>query len=328
MAATRCRKLLAANRDLLVPRVLGGLTTVSEVVVGVRGADGIEPVARPPLNARRALWDRLRRGHGICSQRPQSRQRATAQAEALLETLRPGQLDGRVARLERSLRVVRDLDGGNVPELGARRELGPVKMTPATTRRRESPEGPRAAARSRSGSCSRPVPCWASVLAVRLAQRSTRDTVRMRDGHPHRPGAQRSELVRLVMKKAATQVGVDPRPRPVAAGRPETYRDTYSGYVCAMLSRVSKRVQVILDKGESEIFRHHAAREGLSLSAWLRAAGRARLSTVARSERLDSVEDLRSFFAACDAREGGTEPDWEQHESVIEVSRAGGRAAS
>jgi hypothetical protein len=91
---------------------------------------------------------------------------------------------------------------------------------------------------------------------------------------------------------------------------------------------MSRRVQVILDDEESETFRHHAAREGLSLSAWLREAGRDRLATRSSAERLETVEALRGFFARCDAREEGGEPDWEQHEAVIDTSRASGRSAS
>jgi len=43
---------------------------------------------------------------------------------------------------------------------------------------------------------------------------------------------------------------------------------------------------------------------------------------------LSSVEELRAFFEACDAREQGSEPDWDQHRKVIEESRAAGRAAT
>lgn len=39
-------------------------------------------------------------------------------------------------------------------------------------------------------------------------------------------------------------------------------------------------------------------------------------------------DDLEDFFASCDAREEGTEPDWEEHLQVIERSRRSGLAES
>ena len=91
---------------------------------------------------------------------------------------------------------------------------------------------------------------------------------------------------------------------------------------------MGKRVQVLLDDEERERFRHHAAREGLSLSAWLRDAGRERLAAAAAGARLESVEQLQRFFAACDAREKGQEPDWEQHQAVIDASKTERQGAS
>jgi hypothetical protein len=80
------------------------------------------------------------------------------------------------------------------------------------------------------------------------------------------------------------------------------------------------RVQVILDEAEKEAFRHVAREEGMSLSAWLRRAGRERLSARRGRPRIRTVKDLRAFFAACDRRERGREPDWEEHLAVIERS--------
>lgn len=90
---------------------------------------------------------------------------------------------------------------------------------------------------------------------------------------------------------------------------------------------MSSRVQLVMDEVEREEFRRAAAREGLSLSDWLRRAARARLEA-GRPPVLSSVEELRAFFRACDAREQGSEPDWDQHRKVIEESRAAGRAAT
>ena len=90
---------------------------------------------------------------------------------------------------------------------------------------------------------------------------------------------------------------------------------------------MSTRVQIVMDEVEREAFRRAAAREGLSLSDWLRRAARARLEAASRPE-IRSVEQLQAFFAECDAREQGEEPDWQQHLAVMEASRASGRGAS
>ncbi len=90
---------------------------------------------------------------------------------------------------------------------------------------------------------------------------------------------------------------------------------------------MSTRVQVVMEEIEREAFRQAAAREGLSLSDWLRRAARSRLEA-SRRPRLSSVEDLRAFFAERDRREPGSEPDWDQHEVVIQESRARGRSAT
>jgi hypothetical protein len=101
--------------------------------------------------------------------------------------------------------------------------------------------------------------------------------------------------------------------------------DTY--YVLSNVI-VATRVQVILQEHERDAFQRQAAREGLSLSGWLRAAGRERLERHHAQARIRSVEELRAFFNACDAREVGEEPDWEEHLAVIDRSRAEGRSGT
>lgn len=89
------------------------------------------------------------------------------------------------------------------------------------------------------------------------------------------------------------------------------------------------RVQVVLDEEEREEFRGAARRSGLSLSAWLRQAGHARLDEEERPGRIDSLDELDAFFAECDRRAGaGREPDWEQHLEVIAASRKSGVSAT
>ena len=84
------------------------------------------------------------------------------------------------------------------------------------------------------------------------------------------------------------------------------------------------RVQVILPEQDWERFRRQASVEGLSLSAWFREAARERLKTSCRGPSIQSVEDLRAFFAACEAREPGQEPDWDVHLEVISRSTRSG----
>ena len=90
---------------------------------------------------------------------------------------------------------------------------------------------------------------------------------------------------------------------------------------------MSIRVQVVMDVIEREAFRRAAAREGVSLSDWLRRAARERLQAAARP-KLHSVDELRVFFEECRRREQGAEPDWQQHREVIEESKASGRSST
>lgn len=84
------------------------------------------------------------------------------------------------------------------------------------------------------------------------------------------------------------------------------------------------RVQVVLNEHERDLFRRQAKADGLSLSAWLKRAGHDRLSAAHAMAGSKSVEDLQAFFARCDQREQGREPDWKQHLEVISRSRAEG----
>lgn len=99
--------------------------------------------------------------------------------------------------------------------------------------------------------------------------------------------------------------------------------DVYLSDACVTLIRMATRVQVILSEEDRAVFARRAAAEGLSLSAWLREAGRQRL----RSEPtpgLRSPEALRAFFATLPEANEGREPDWEDHLSTIAASRREG----
>ena len=85
-----------------------------------------------------------------------------------------------------------------------------------------------------------------------------------------------------------------------------------------------ERIQILLDPLEREQFRRLAQARSLSLSAWLREAALKQAEVEGRRSKMRSVEDLRAFFAECDARETGTEPDWTEHLAVLDASRRQG----
>ena len=84
------------------------------------------------------------------------------------------------------------------------------------------------------------------------------------------------------------------------------------------------RIHIVLPEPDKARYAAQAAREGKSLGAWLRAAAEERLRRSRSVTRLETVEDLDAFFAACDARETGREPDWEEHLRVMTRSRTEG----
>ena len=88
---------------------------------------------------------------------------------------------------------------------------------------------------------------------------------------------------------------------------------------------MSARIQIVVDELEREAFRRAAAREGLSLSDWLRRAARARIESDAAAP-LETRDELRAFFEECRRRERGREPDWSEHRAVMDESRASGRS--
>ncbi|MFW6193175.1 MAG: ribbon-helix-helix protein, CopG family [Gemmatimonadota bacterium] len=88
---------------------------------------------------------------------------------------------------------------------------------------------------------------------------------------------------------------------------------------------MTSRIHIVVDEEDKERFRRQAEREGKSLSEWLREAARARLSD-RRSAGLNTAEELRAFFEACDDREAAPEPDWEEHRRAIERSVRSGAA--
>lgn len=89
------------------------------------------------------------------------------------------------------------------------------------------------------------------------------------------------------------------------------------------------RVQLVIPDEDRDRFVHQARREGLSLSAWLRAAARERLQRRQRFAPFSSRAEMEEFFRACDALDGPeSEPDWEEHLGTIDAARRGDPASS
>ena len=88
---------------------------------------------------------------------------------------------------------------------------------------------------------------------------------------------------------------------------------------------MSIRVQVILNEEETAQFKAQAQKESKSLSSWLRDAGRRLLDENTRRDSLKDPTSLKAFFEACEKREKGIEPDWEeQKQFILEGYRRGG----
>ncbi len=89
---------------------------------------------------------------------------------------------------------------------------------------------------------------------------------------------------------------------------------------------MSTRIHIVVDEAEKDEFTRQARLEGKNLSEWLRDVARQALLRGEKGPKLRSVDELKSFFARCDARETGTEPDWRAHRRVIEESIGRGAA--
>lgn len=87
---------------------------------------------------------------------------------------------------------------------------------------------------------------------------------------------------------------------------------------------MTARIQVVIDTDEKLRFHLAARQEGMSVSAWLKECARRRLEEQAGVRRLDTRAKLREFFEACDRIEEGEEPDWSDHERIIERSVSSG----
>ena len=87
------------------------------------------------------------------------------------------------------------------------------------------------------------------------------------------------------------------------------------------------RIHILVREADKIRYGRQAEREGKSLGAWLREAAEEKLAATEVC-RFEDPEELQGFFRACDAREEGAEPDWDQHRKVIESSRRAGNEPS
>ena len=83
------------------------------------------------------------------------------------------------------------------------------------------------------------------------------------------------------------------------------------------------RVQLVMPDDDQVRHRQQAQSEGMSFSAWLRAAAQERLERMRPRRQFRSPEELAAFFSQCNTAEhtDETEPDWEQHKAAIAQSR-------
>ena len=85
------------------------------------------------------------------------------------------------------------------------------------------------------------------------------------------------------------------------------------------------RVQLVMPDADRDRFVDQARREGMSLSAWIRAAARERLEARQSVKLFKSPDDVREFFRHCATLDGPeTEPDWGEHLPVMNESRGTG----
>ena len=80
------------------------------------------------------------------------------------------------------------------------------------------------------------------------------------------------------------------------------------------------RIHFLVDEHDKLRWEAQAAREGLSLGAWLREAAEVRYASAREAGPFDDPADLEAFFARCDDRERTAEPDWDEHRALLDAS--------
>lgn len=85
------------------------------------------------------------------------------------------------------------------------------------------------------------------------------------------------------------------------------------------------RVQLVMSDEDRDRYFQQARREGMTLSAWLRAAARERLEARQQVAPFKSPGELEKLFRACDTLPGPEmEPEWSEHLTLINESRRRG----
>jgi len=83
------------------------------------------------------------------------------------------------------------------------------------------------------------------------------------------------------------------------------------------------RIHFVVSETAKTSYRSQARRDGKSLGQWLREAADEKLAA-ARPAKF-TLEELREFNAACDARRSDApEPDWEEAKRIIAASKIAG----
>lgn len=95
---------------------------------------------------------------------------------------------------------------------------------------------------------------------------------------------------------------------------------------------MDRRIHFLVAGEDKARYEAQAAREGLSLGAWLREAAEERYRGSKAREPFRAPADVEDFFARWDAAQGGdrpaTEPDWEEQRRLLDASRRGGMEPS
>ena len=85
------------------------------------------------------------------------------------------------------------------------------------------------------------------------------------------------------------------------------------------------RIQLVMGEEDRERFVEQAKKEGMSLNAWMHAAGMERIKRQRDTEAFRTLEDVEEFFRKCDLLHGREkEPDWEEHLKVLNESKSRG----
>ena len=85
------------------------------------------------------------------------------------------------------------------------------------------------------------------------------------------------------------------------------------------------RLHITIPDEDRDRFVAQAKREGMTLSAWLRAAAHARIESRRQLRPSETPEELEAFFRESNAAAGpGLEPDWDEHLAVMRESQLGG----